>query len=1319
MTITFERFSSQSFERLAQALVVRNFGKGTLVFGNGPDGGREATFQGKVPFPNESEHWNGYIVAQAKCRENLDNNKSDADWLCRQLKHELEKYFNRKTSVRLPEFFLLITNVGLSSVPGVGGKDRVAKILDAYKAKFKLKGYAIWSADELRAMLDDAEEIRRAYTAWLTPSDVLAELLKRVSRPGLSKLLPLALMRDIRAERDVRLKDAGQESDTPIYLENVFIDLPLVDVEQASSNSRYPKNNQAKRSNALSSILRRASQKLDPASVKETNGKGSPQPNRIVILGGPGQGKSTLSQFAMQVERARFLADQAQTTLNPQTSDLIAPILRRAAEEGLWLSGPLRFPIRISLPDFADLLAETSRSGHTHPSLLYFITAKLARGIDAEITTDDLRAWFGQCPSLIVLDGLDEVPPSANRQSVVDAINALWDDLHLFGADAITIVTTRPQGYNDDLDPNYWQHWELAPLSLERAREFAKRMAEARISDADSQKLIVSQIEQAARDESTSSLVTTPLQVAIMFGIVLLKGAIPKDRWDLFDRYYSLLRDREAQKPASIVRQFKREIDVLHQEVGFLLHVAAEQSGKSVAYFSPDEFRSVILKQLKHEDYTDSEANKIAAQLETAATDRLVFLASRVADQIAFDVRSLQEFMAAAQITSASRVNLMERLRAIAASAHWRNVFRIAASRIFSVADFGHYRNDVLAICHGLDNGDLGEEHRLTRAGGKLALELLSDGLASTAPRFKKGLFRRAMSILDTAPLRFPRELMSQLTDNADTAEEDLRGRLTHSDPAIVNTAFRFLFESLRSCPAWAERLIIEFWPNDPYVALKRVSGADIAASTPAVSDLLRTAQWKAGPVATSKFVNDTIPMFLHETAVERLDALLKHVVLPAGYISKLHGYRRSDDLEIDTVPAEDGGDGFRVVVTPIRLENQIFALERKDCSHPSWECLFAASNFVAQPSRHSLALLLKMAASWPCCEVFLVYLPWVVSTCRALAREGAHFDELVLKAESGDFGDISDWLAAEARWIKHGMSTADVLELNSPNILSPNIATHGAPFFARLSITHKPLDSRRLQSLVQTLPQITSDIRKVRLIESLLFCASIRENYDRAAFASVTSTSLQLLQSLPHHFARDLLQWFTDAGLAPFENVEFLSAAKNVLMQPDAYNFRISDPRDIGVDLFGEIARSFNNDTSNRFLLIILAKAALKADGNLETLRAEAFIGLDSDTIAIRVSAALLAVRVGQWAESDVDWISTELSSQVASAREVMNAFDLAPEHPNTLQLLISVTNKAYSLRGGGIGTLVDGLRALADAQTSTLCQMERRLELDLPIEP
>ncbi len=335
--------------------------------------------------------------------------------------------------------------------------------------------------------------------------------------------------------------------------------------------------------------MSRSADKLDPETCVIQRPRG-PRPNRIVVLGGPGQGKSTIGQFLAQIARARLLLAADKLT-SPQTEEILNPIVSRAEIEKISLEGPARFPIRIDLPTFADALDKAQKAGGSL-TLLAQISNRLSRDLDLSILAEDLRAWIAVCPSLIILDGLDEVPASGNRATVVDAIEAFLDEIHLADADFLMVVTSRPQGYQDALPRKHWEHWEMAALDVNQATRVAERLGEVRVSDAERREAILSELHRAFRDPATSSLCTTPLQVTILFGIALLKGAIPQAKWELFERYYTLLRDREAQKlgpDAALFRDFKRQIDALHYEAGFLLQVAAEFVGAAAPFLLPEQ----------------------------------------------------------------------------------------------------------------------------------------------------------------------------------------------------------------------------------------------------------------------------------------------------------------------------------------------------------------------------------------------------------------------------------------------------------------------------------------------------------------------------------------------------------------------------------------------------------------------------------------------------------------------------------------------------------------------------------------------------------
>lgn len=63
---SLERLSARTFEQLVQALAQKHLGARALLFGDGPDGAREAEYQGTCQLPPLNEEWTGSVVVQAK-----------------------------------------------------------------------------------------------------------------------------------------------------------------------------------------------------------------------------------------------------------------------------------------------------------------------------------------------------------------------------------------------------------------------------------------------------------------------------------------------------------------------------------------------------------------------------------------------------------------------------------------------------------------------------------------------------------------------------------------------------------------------------------------------------------------------------------------------------------------------------------------------------------------------------------------------------------------------------------------------------------------------------------------------------------------------------------------------------------------------------------------------------------------------------------------------------------------------------------------------------------------------------------------------------
>lgn len=172
---------------MCQALATYTLGPGIEAFGSGPDGGREATFTGRAQYPSRPDPWDGFVVVQAKYKERIAGTGADTTWLRRQVKAELEAWADpgkaRVRHGRRPEYLIIATNVPLSGVPGTGGKARIGKLIGEYAAVIGLKDWRIWDAAQITTFLNAYPDVRRAFAALITPSEVLAEMRDRLGTP--------------------------------------------------------------------------------------------------------------------------------------------------------------------------------------------------------------------------------------------------------------------------------------------------------------------------------------------------------------------------------------------------------------------------------------------------------------------------------------------------------------------------------------------------------------------------------------------------------------------------------------------------------------------------------------------------------------------------------------------------------------------------------------------------------------------------------------------------------------------------------------------------------------------------------------------------------------------------------------------------------------------------------------------------------------------------------------------------------------------------------------------------------------------------------
>ena len=151
----------EEFERLCQSLVQQIIGSGAKVYGMGSDGAREATFQGKAPYPSKEENWDGNWIFQAKFHdiEQVGRNEASRSLLV-ELDDELSKII--KKYQHPCDNFILMTNVPLTPVFQKGMKDKIDnEIIPKYLNS--IKHIHIWGDDEICRFLDANPSIRQTY----------------------------------------------------------------------------------------------------------------------------------------------------------------------------------------------------------------------------------------------------------------------------------------------------------------------------------------------------------------------------------------------------------------------------------------------------------------------------------------------------------------------------------------------------------------------------------------------------------------------------------------------------------------------------------------------------------------------------------------------------------------------------------------------------------------------------------------------------------------------------------------------------------------------------------------------------------------------------------------------------------------------------------------------------------------------------------------------------------------------------------------------------------------------------------------------------
>ena len=151
------------------------------------------------------------------------------------------------------------------------------------------------------------------------------------------------LQKQLIADQYVNLGQAGTSTEEKTRLALVFVDLPATDERQTEPPNEGIDPGGRLPPGFVAAAIKEASQLLDPETLRERNDErrwaapepaewSGPKPGHYVLLGGPGQGKTTISQYLCQLYRVAIL-ESRQNTLTTEAQRAIQAIRLQCQRE--------------------------------------------------------------------------------------------------------------------------------------------------------------------------------------------------------------------------------------------------------------------------------------------------------------------------------------------------------------------------------------------------------------------------------------------------------------------------------------------------------------------------------------------------------------------------------------------------------------------------------------------------------------------------------------------------------------------------------------------------------------------------------------------------------------------------------------------------------------------------------------------------------------------------------------------------------------------------------------------------------------------------
>jgi hypothetical protein len=739
----FNELDPIKFQRLVNTILVARFGEDSRITPlRGKDGGRDGETAPSNPYyeyqVGEIYHSpesiiqpprKGRYLFQVKFHQTIDKRLSDArNAVINDFKEELERNVLTRKGIEKVNYFILITNVPCS-------EDALNKVDSTRSNLINTQDFHadVWWKESLTAYLDQLPFIWTTFPEIFAGGIVpfLGKMIDQTTE-GLPRAIRMAISHQYEQDKKVKFRQIELEQS----LAKLFVDLDiqiqpetrrkLISISEREIILRHNESGE----DIMTSNVWRYRAETSTLEILLDNDKYAPL-NKVLLEGGPGQGKSTITQMAAQIYRQKITGG---ADIDP---------------ENRW-SPPrqIRIPFRIELRMLAEWLSNNSEG-----SIEQYLAMVISRDSGgSEIKVEDIHTAFEGSSVILIFDGLDEIGNDNLRdvvlKKIIDSVRRFENDLK---TDLRVIITTRPPAMEGrrNILPEFEQ-LILAPMGEKRIEEYVKRWLSVQVSETQERTRIRASYERRQHEPHVQALARNPMQLSVLLQLIRLKGeAFPDRRAELYREYFQIVIDRDVEKSPKL-RENREVTEALHEFLGYNIHALTEvkQADRSLD-------RKRLIKIVQDWLIQQGREPEMAGEFFKLGEERFGLIVASKGEgeetKYGFEVQPVQEYFAAAfisnQISASSAHDFFE---SMISRPYWNEVALFLAGL--------RRPNEKVDLIARAKKVDQDKEFGWRQDGRAIILQLLQEGVFSE-PRY---VFSEALDyifdLLDPEQLKIQRE---------------------------------------------------------------------------------------------------------------------------------------------------------------------------------------------------------------------------------------------------------------------------------------------------------------------------------------------------------------------------------------------------------------------------------------------------------------------------------------------------------------------------------------------------------------------------------